>query len=472
MSIQFGNAQWLCPWEFRQEISIKENSNTTLTDYQVRLDIPYVSDMNADFSDIRFTTDDGLTLLDYWIEVSSTSSAVVWVKIPTLNSSTISDIYLYYGNTNASDAGSASNTFLFFDDFTTWSGWNTSGTGVVAQDNTTFPGISVLAKTDKCDPNGGYKSIGTTIDEFRMIAREIRLNEGGSNCALNRYGVEDASFNGYNINRNADTNNATSNFGFEKRTGGGGSSAQNTQLPQPRENWYRTELTKCATTSNNLTAKLYADDRSVIGSVTGTDLTFSNFDRLTIRGGRPYYVDFIAIAKFTCIEPGVGFGSIESTPVLNPSIIINENSGNISDDGKLCEGDQALLEVSPQFSSYNWSTGSTADQISVSVENKYFVTVTDQYNCTASTGIKIEICENPTAGTCNLIHDYCQENTGGITLEAKGGTAPYQFSWTPNVGTSTTNTITNSGDQVNITNIPGGSTISISVKDANGCPAN
>jgi len=466
------NAQWLCPWEFRQEIAIKNAGSSTLTDYQVRLDIPYISDMNADFSDLRFTTDDGITLLDYWIEVSSTSSAVVWVKIPTLNSGSISDFYLYYGNASAPDAGNASNTFLFFDDFTTFVGWNTYGTGIISQDNTTFPGTNVLSKITQCDPNGGYKSIGTTLEEFRLITREIRLNEGGNGCALNRYGLEDAASNGYNVRRDADTNSATSDFGFERRTGASGGNYKRISLAQPRENWYRTELTKCATTSNNITATLYEDDRTIIGTVTDTDLTFNSVDRITIRGGRPYYMDFIAITQFACIEPNVGFGTTEPFVELDPNIIIGENSGNNSDDGKICDGDQAILKVSPQFSSYSWSNGATTNPITVTDEDKYTVTVTDEYNCTATAIVKIEVFDLPTAGTCNVIHDYCQEGIGCITLEASGGTAPYEFSWTPSVGTSTTNTIENSGDQVKIKNIPGGSNISISVTDANGCSAN
>ena len=284
--------------------------------------------------------------------------------------------------------------------------------------------------------------------------------------------IRDRSYNGYNIRRDADTNNATSDFGFEKRTVAAGGSYKRTPLAQPRGNWYRTELTKCATTTNNITAKLYADDRSIIGTVTDTDLTFNSFDRITIRGGRPYYVDFIAVTKYACLEPNVGFGTIEPFVPLNPSIIISENSANNIDDGQLCEGDQAILKVTPQFSSYSWSNGTTTNPITVTDEDKYTVTVTDEYNCTATTIVKIQVFDLPTAGTCNIIHDYCQEGIGCITLEASGGTAPYEFSWTPNVGTSTTNTIDNSGDQVKIKNIPGGSNINITVTDANGCSVN
>jgi len=69
----------------------------------------------SDYDDIRFTDSSG-TVLSCWIESSSSSSATIWVKFPSIPSGT-STWYLYYGNPSAPSASDGDATFLFFDDF-------------------------------------------------------------------------------------------------------------------------------------------------------------------------------------------------------------------------------------------------------------------------------------------------------------------------------------------------------------------
>jgi len=325
-------AQWLCPWENRIPYIITETSGNDLTNHQVKLDIAFLSGMNADFSDLRFTTSDGTTSLDYWIEISTPSTnAIVWVEVPTLSANSKSTIYLYYCNPSATSASNGPNTFVFFDHFDTFQGWSNFGTGVVVADNTTIPGTSLIAKITECDPNGGFKPMGTTLNEFRLISREIRLSEGGSGCSWNRYGVEDANFDGYNIRRNADFANRNRQFGYERRNGGSASNTSDINLNHPREIWYRTELRRCDATTNNVTAALYEDDRSVIGTVNGTDQAYDSFDRVTIRGGRPYYIDFMAVANFTCSDPTYSQGAIEKDL---PTAICQSITVSLDNDGE------------------------------------------------------------------------------------------------------------------------------------------
>lgn len=618
----------MCPWENRIPFTITETSGNNLSNHQVRLDIAFLNGMNADFSDLQFTASNGTTTLDFWIEMSTPStSAIVWVEIPTLNANSNTTIYLYYCNPTATSASNGPNTFVFFDDFNTWQGWSNYGTGQVESDNTTIPGTSSLAKTTKCDPNGGFKPLGSTLNEFRLISREIRLNEGGTGCSWNRYGVEDANYNGYNIRRNADFASNNQKFGFERRNGGSASNARDAGMNHPREIWYRTELRRCEATTNNITAVLYGDDRSVIGTVNNTDQAYDSFDRITIRGGFPYYVDFMAVANFTCSDPTYTQGAIEKdlptaicqnitveldnlgeitvapsevdngssdgcgidnltlsqtdfdcthlgdnevtftvtdlhgntatclvsikivdllAPVLScpdditvpantadcsaivnwtepiitdncpdvktdqshqpgdifplgttvveynakdasgniascsftitvennlppPTINITDNSGLNNDDGIICDGNSATLTGSAGYTSYAWSNGANTQSTSVNVAGNYVLIVKDNNGCTNTADIDVLVNSLPKAGTCNLVHDLCQQNTGGVTVQASGGLAPYVVNWTPNVGSSTTQTIPSSGGQLNITNIPGGSTIDISVTDANGC---
>jgi len=75
--------------------------------------------MQADFDDIRFTSSDGTTLIDHWLESKTDSTtADFWVEIPSIPASpNTTMIYIYYGNSSASSASNGDNTFLLFDNF-------------------------------------------------------------------------------------------------------------------------------------------------------------------------------------------------------------------------------------------------------------------------------------------------------------------------------------------------------------------
>jgi len=93
------------------------DSSKDITNYQALITVSYDSDMQADFDDLRFTSSDGSTLLDYWLESKTNSStANVWVEIPyfALGNNTI---YMYYGNFTVSSVSNGPNVFDFFDDF-------------------------------------------------------------------------------------------------------------------------------------------------------------------------------------------------------------------------------------------------------------------------------------------------------------------------------------------------------------------
>ncbi|HOT04425.1 MAG TPA: DUF2341 domain-containing protein, partial [Methanolinea sp.] len=114
-------------WSYRKLVTIAGSGDGMLTDYQMRFVVyrsegtdgggtVYVgTNVKADYSDLRFTKTDN-TVLSYWIESSSASSAVVWVKIPEIPV-TGTQIYLYYGNAGAEAVSNGETTFPFFDDF-------------------------------------------------------------------------------------------------------------------------------------------------------------------------------------------------------------------------------------------------------------------------------------------------------------------------------------------------------------------
>ncbi|MDQ5969078.1 MAG: hypothetical protein QG579_235, partial [Patescibacteria group bacterium] len=133
-----------------------------------------------DFDDVRFTDNDGITPLDFWI-ASTTSgvSAEFWVEVQdTLESN--ATIYTYYQNTSATSGANGNNTFLFFDDF--------SGASLDLDKWTAF-------NVDSTSQSGGILSINNTIkDPSKVIADLNGGGQTGSNVAMRaRYRITGGS---------------------------------------------------------------------------------------------------------------------------------------------------------------------------------------------------------------------------------------------------------------------------------------
>ncbi|RJQ49682.1 MAG: DUF2341 domain-containing protein [Nitrospiraceae bacterium] len=107
-------------WLYRQQIVSKQlitvasniTPSSTLTNFPVLIKLsdqanPIFNKALANGDDIVFTLSDGTTRLNHEIESYNNAAGnmefVAWVKIPTLSSSSNTNIYMYYGNNNASD---------------------------------------------------------------------------------------------------------------------------------------------------------------------------------------------------------------------------------------------------------------------------------------------------------------------------------------------------------------------------------
>jgi len=116
-------------WQYRKSHVINAASDAG-TNYQVRIVAHYGSGVDSgadvylnskcrtDFGDIRFTDDDGTTLLDYWMEsYTASDNAVFWVEVADDLSTNPVTIYIYYGKSDATTISNGTNTFWQFDDF-------------------------------------------------------------------------------------------------------------------------------------------------------------------------------------------------------------------------------------------------------------------------------------------------------------------------------------------------------------------
>ena len=100
-------------WQRRKKITIDSTQVTAdQTNFPVLIsftDGQVGASSRADGFDLLFTDTDGVTKLDHEIETFTTPAGtlVAWVRIPLLTSSVDKVIYLYYGNTGASDQQNA-----------------------------------------------------------------------------------------------------------------------------------------------------------------------------------------------------------------------------------------------------------------------------------------------------------------------------------------------------------------------------
>lgn len=108
---------WNTSWGKRVQRNVK-NSSVALTDYQLMNTTTYDSDMNANFSDLRFTNDTG-TLIPYWMPPESINNSVsvdIWLKIPSISTTSGATVWMYYNNPAASSASNGDDVFEKYTD--------------------------------------------------------------------------------------------------------------------------------------------------------------------------------------------------------------------------------------------------------------------------------------------------------------------------------------------------------------------
>lgn len=114
-----GNPVGACPdgWTRARTITITNEPEKPLTNFQVSIKVLYDDDMKTDFSDLRFVDEMG-NPLSHWLEdYTAPIDALVWVKVPAIAAAGTTDIEMCYGNPDAVSASDGVATFHFFDGF-------------------------------------------------------------------------------------------------------------------------------------------------------------------------------------------------------------------------------------------------------------------------------------------------------------------------------------------------------------------
>jgi hypothetical protein len=107
-----GESWYNSSWPYRRQITIDHTKVASdEANFPVLISLDALSNIQANGTDIRFTSSDGTTELPREIESYSSGSLRAWVKVPALSSSTDTVLYVYYGNSSATTEPAAGSDF-------------------------------------------------------------------------------------------------------------------------------------------------------------------------------------------------------------------------------------------------------------------------------------------------------------------------------------------------------------------------
>lgn len=307
----------------RKPITINNNSGGALTDYQVKLTIPFAPEMKNDFSDLRFVTDTG-TVLNYWIESSTPGqTANIWIKVnlPNYGSGAPGNntVYMHYGNPNLTSVSNGKNTFLAYSDGYDVASWTNSVTNVNGELHFAWGGTSASNKS-------------ISVSSPWIIEHRFR-NETASN--RNLY-VMTGNGTGTYFPSNRVTSFWIDADEANLKVGANGSPIT-IYSSFALSTYYIVKQIKIGT--NNFNHYLFDAARNLLGSSIGTVVNLgSDIDPITSisygsGSGAWYintYVTWVFIRKFIATEPTFSIGSAEAMNTFSyrKILTINNNSGS------------------------------------------------------------------------------------------------------------------------------------------------
>jgi hypothetical protein len=310
-------------WSRRAPVTIN-NPGSSLTDYQVKVQVAYDSDMQLNFNDIRFTASNGITLLPYWrASYIAGVSGLFWVKVPSIPSGS-STVYMYYGNSVASSVSDGDATFEFFDDFSGGLGkWtiDPQNTDKVYIDNVNGNAAPALRHDpDSSQTKNGYFDTRLITSSYTMqngvIEYDVYL--AGAPRIIHQLGfrVNSLSFtNGYCWRMQ----NSTADGGWLRFSNGSWSKIGTNWGPTTGGVWHSVKLEISGTTF-----RAYIDGGSAI-SVTDTtkqtaDYLVSHVHGVSLNSSSYVLIDNVKVRKYASQEPTTSVGAEVGIYVLSGTI--------------------------------------------------------------------------------------------------------------------------------------------------------
>lgn len=309
---------WLTGWSYRKTIIIAPSADGAQTDYQLKLlvgesagvsgcQVHCAGHVLSSFNDLRFTTSDGGTLCDYWIEsitgATPNQLATVWIKVPSLAASPAdTTIYMYYGNAAASAVSNGTDTFLFFDDFelNNLTRWTATGTWATQSSVVKKGTYAAYAQT-------ASSQIYKAISGYEKFALHLFVRRGGGNYYQWPVLIGQASGN-----RIVAAHNSSGYFRYYD----GAYHDFPTPVYFAVDTWYELDIYFDLTTGvESYIFKVDGESKGTVTTVLDDSALGTIRHQCSNVAGNPLYLDDVWVRKWTPNEPSFSsFGTEEIDP--------------------------------------------------------------------------------------------------------------------------------------------------------------
>jgi hypothetical protein len=419
-------------WLYRTPITIT-NSGGALTDYQVQVSLGTSFAWGHTYNngtDVHFTTSDGITTIPFYIESwTPSTSASIWVRVPSVSSGTTT-IYMYYGNSSATSASNGSATFKFFDDFAQstldLTKWTKVGSPVaqIIQDN----GSNVLSVQGNINHTDKFATINTSFDNFIFEAKVKMTQDMNNSCTpeISFHYTSDA--NKYFTMLRGNTV-ITCGYGdlFMRRYQGGSTK----DFPFTCYDYTANVYYKYKISVNGNAIKLYLNDVVIIDqNDNGTTVINGGFS-IANYGGVAVYYDDVRVRSYASAEPTSAAGSEQNQ---YPPLTIGHDQTDI-----LCNGgSNGSIDITvtggtePYTFAWTPSNGGIIpegqaddEDLSGLVAGTYSVNVTAVNGSSGSLSVNITQPAALVPGYSITSPIQCANGTATVLITATGGTTPY-----------------------------------------------
>lgn len=278
------NSEWYHQdWSARQSVRVDNGDGATYTDAAVRLLVPYDTDMQSDFDDLRFTDASGTTTVPHWVGSTTPSTvAEVWVQVPELPANDTATLYMYYDNPAATSSSANTAVFTAADDFedgdiSEYSGetsdFTVDGTFAYAGNN----GLDATGNEDGRTQNGGIFRFDQTVSQGETVRFQqyVDTTDGSGDETCTLFGVQSPGTTNQNyavcleqfgVDRMSIVRDAVDN------------DASGTILASSTVSyatgWYTVEVDWA--TDGTISASLLEQSGTVVASTTATDNTYTS----------------------------------------------------------------------------------------------------------------------------------------------------------------------------------------------------
>jgi hypothetical protein len=421
----------LAGWTYRKCHFINQTIGAG-TNYQVAVTVNYGSGTDngsniycnshcqTDFSDMRFTSSDGSTLLSYWLQsYTASSSAIFWVKV-SANLSNAQTIYIYYGKSGETTTSSGANTFILFDDGSSVGSWSVNGAaGATTGTGDPQPSYYANGGTGNYLSRNGNLAPGT-LTTFNIYTQTGNLGNFFFLCNLSGSGQMYRS----------DSRGTPNYSGFATTTSWTSWMAPTSGFFSTANAWYKFAIAITSSTSATLYYQQTIDATPNLPSTALAAYTIANnggyIGLVGDAANANYYTywDNIITRKYVNPEPTQSACGVEETV-----LVVTTAQTNVSCNGGNNGAVTASVSGGTAPYAYLWSNGQTTPGITGLTAGTYTVNVTDNIGQMATASATVTQPSAVTVVSSSSVNISCFGGSNGtIIITAGGGTSPYQYS--------------------------------------------